>query len=78
MPAEGRLLAPMRILRLAAALSLIVALAAIATIVNGDAPAKSRALVAVAVLLGAVALLGMAGLALPYVRRKKDPDDPRS
>ena len=78
MPAISRLPTLVRVLRLAAALSLIVALAAIATIVDGDSPAKSRALVAAAITLGSLALLGLALAALPHVRRKKDLNDPRS
>lgn len=67
-----------RVLRLAAVLSLIIALAAVATIVNGDSVAKSRALVVVAIAIGAGALLGMALLALPIALQKKDKNDPRS
>ena len=78
MPGQVRLPATIRVLRLAAAMSLIIALAAIATIVNGDSPAKSRVLVAAAIGLGSLALLGMAVIALPHVRRKKEQNDPRS
>ena len=77
MPGQGRLPIPMRVLRVAAAMSLIVALAAVATIVNGDSPARSRALIAAAIMLGALALLGMALLALAYARRKKVQNDTR-
>ena len=75
MATQGRLPAMARLLRLAAALSLIVAIAGVATIVNGDSPAKSQALVAMAIALGSIALLGMALLA--YAFRQKDKNDPR-
>jgi len=77
MPVQGRLPTPMRILRLVAAMSLIVAVAAVATIVNGDPPARSRTLVAAAITLGFLALLGMALLIFAYARRKKVKNDPR-
>jgi hypothetical protein len=77
MPGQVRLPATIRVLRLAAAMSLVIALAAIATIVNGDSPAKSRVLVAAAIGLGSLALMGMALIALPHVRRKKEQNDPR-
>ena len=76
MASQGRLPAVVRILRLAAALSLILAVAGVATIVNGDSLVKSQALVAVAIALGSLALLGMALLA--YAFRQKDKNDPRS
>jgi hypothetical protein len=76
MPAQGRLAAVARLLRLLAAASLIVALAAIATIVNGDGAAKSRALILLSIMLGSLVLLGTALLAHAYIR--KDPNDPRS
>lgn len=77
MPAQGRLPPLLRAMRLTAALSIIVALAAIATIVNGDPAVKSQALIVAAILFGSVALLGMAIAVLPYIRRKKDKNDPR-
>ena len=78
MPASGRLSALVRALRLMAALSLVVALAADAAIVNGGTQAKCQALVAAAIILGCFALLGLALLALSYIPRKKDQNDPRS
>ena len=65
-----------RILRLVAALGVILALVAVATIVKGDAAERSQALVAFAMILGATALLGMAIVAWPY--RRKEKNDPRS
>jgi len=61
-----------------AALSLIIALAAVATIVNGDSAAKSQALVILAIGLGFCALLGMALSVVATIRRKKGCNDPRS
>ena len=78
MPAQGRHHAMLRLLRLMAALSLIIALAAVATIVNGDTTAKSQALVAVAIGMGSCALLGMALVAAAHFRRRKGWNDRRS
>ena len=61
-----------------AALSLIIALAAVATIVNGGSAANSQALVILAIGLGFCALLGMALSAVATIRRKKGCNDPRS
>jgi hypothetical protein len=78
MAAHGRTPSLLRVLRLMAALSLIVALAAVATIVNGDSAARSELLIAAAIILGSCALLGMALAALPFIRRKKEQNDARS
>lgn len=78
MPIQGRLPFLLRLLRLAAALSLIIALAAVATILNGDPVPGSQALVVVAIGLGSSALLGMALTALHYTRRKKEWNDRQS
>ena len=78
MPDQGRLPSLLRVLRLMAALSLIIALAAVATIVNGDPASKSQALVVIAIGLGSCALLGMALVAVTTIRRKKGWNDPRS
>jgi hypothetical protein len=77
MPARDRLHAILRLLRLTAALSLIAAVAAVIKIANGDSAASSQALLTASIVLGSVALLGMALLALSYVRRKKEQNDPR-
>lgn len=69
MLAHARLYARIRLLRLAAALSLIVALAGLI--------ARSRELVIAAIMLGGLALAGTAVAALPYLRRKKDSNDRR-
>jgi len=55
-----------------AALSVIIALVAIVTVVNGGLSAKSQTLIVAAIALGACALAGMAVLTLPYVHRRKD------
>ena len=78
MPAQGRLPSLFRLLRLMAGLSLLIALAAVATIVNGDSAAKSQVLVVVAISLSSCALLGMALAAVATIRRKKDWNDSRS
>ena len=78
MPVSGRFPTLLRVLRVMAVMSLVIALAAVATIVNGDSLAKSRGLVAAAIVLGSCALLGMALMARPFVRRKKEQNDPRS
>lgn len=67
-----------RALRLVAAFAIVVALAAVTTIIKGGPVARSQALVAAAIVLGASALVGMALAALPYVRRKKEQNDTRS
>ena len=72
--ARGR---SIRILRFIAALAIIVALAALVTIVQGEPAGRSHALVAAAIFLGAGALLGMTLVALPHAYRKKDKNDPR-
>ena len=75
MPANDRLPSAergFRILRLAAALSVIVAMVAVVTVVKGDLAGKSQALIAAAVVLGASALVGMAVLTLTYAYRRKD------
>jgi hypothetical protein len=77
MPLSTRHHALVRALRIMAVLSPIVALAAVATIMNGDSTAKSHALIAVSIMLGSSALLGLAVLALPHAYRKKDKHDPR-
>ena len=74
MPARDRLSAErgVRILRLAAALSVIIALMAVVTILKGDLAGKSQALIVAAIVLGACSLIGMAALTLPYAYRRKD------
>ena len=75
MPARERLSSAeryVRLLRLAAALSVIVALVAVVTVVKGDLAGKSQALIVAAVAIGACALVGMAVLTLPYAFRRKD------
>jgi len=75
MPANDRLPSAergFRILRLAAALSVIIALVAVVTVVKGDFAGKSQALIIAAIALGACALIGMAVLTLPYAFRRKD------
>ena len=72
--ARGR---SIRMLRLMAAFAIVVALAAVVTIMKGDPADRSKALVAAAIVLGASALLGMTLVALPYAHRKKDQNDPR-
>jgi hypothetical protein len=66
-----------RILRLTAALSVIIALVAVVTIVKGDDAGKSNTLIMVAIVLGACALVGMALLALPHAYSRKDQNDSR-
>ena len=78
MPVQGRLPSLFRLLRLMAALSLLIALAAVATIVNGDSAARSQVLVVLAIGLGSCALLGMALVAVATIRRKKGWNDTRS
>jgi len=80
MPAPDRLPSAergIRILRLTAALSVIIAVVAVVTIVKGDLAGKSQALIVAAIALGACALVGMAVLTLPYAYRRKDQNDPR-
>ena len=64
-------------MRLAAALSVLIALVALAAVARGDVAGRSHALIVVAVLLGGCALIGMAMMMLPYFHRQKDPNDPR-
>ncbi len=61
-----------RILRLAAAMSVLLALIALVAIVKGDLAGKGHALIVAAIALGACALVGMAILTLPYALRRKD------
>ena len=77
MPVSGRLPALVRAFRAMGLLSLITALVAVATILTGDSATNGPALIAVAIMLGSSALLGLAVLALPYAYRKKDKNDPR-
>ena len=56
-----------------AALSVIIALVAVVTILKGDQPGKGNTLIIIAIALGACALVGMAVLALPHAYRRKDP-----
>jgi hypothetical protein len=67
----------MRMLRLAAALSVLVALVALVTIAKGDLAGKGHSLIVVAAALGACALIGMAIVTLPFILRRKDRNDPR-
>ncbi len=66
-----------RLLRLAAALSVITAVIALVAIAKGDLAGKSHALIVAAVALGAIALIGMAMLTLRHVHGQKDKNDPR-
>ena len=66
-----------RILRLVAALSVIIALVAVVTILKGDQPGKGNTLIIIAIALGACALVGMAVLALPHAYPRKEKNDPR-
>ena len=80
MPARDRLPSTeriVRLLRLAAVLSVIIAGIALVTSARGDLAGKSHALIIVAVVLGAGALVGMAMLTLFYVHGQKDKNDPR-
>ena len=61
-----------RLLRLTAALSIIIAVVAVVAVVRGDLSCKSQALIVAAVVLGTCALVGMAVLTLPYAYRRKD------
>jgi membrane protein YdbS with pleckstrin-like domain len=75
MPARDRLPSAergVRLLRLTAALSVIVALVAVVTILKDDFAGKSQSLIVAAIALGAFALVGMAVLTLPYAYRRKD------
>lgn len=65
---------PVRILRLLGALAVIIALIAIVTIVKGGPAGRGEALVAVAIILGAIALLGTGLAAWTYI--KKETNDP--
>ena len=67
-----------RLVRLAAAMSVVIALVAVVTILKGDLEGRSTALIAVAITLGVCALAGMAVLAWPYIHRRKDKNDPRT
>ena len=64
-----------RILRLLGALAVIAALAGIVTVVKGGDAGRSQALVTAAIVLGAIALLGMGLAAWPYIKKEKN--DPR-
>lgn len=66
-----------RILRLVAAMSVIVALVAVVAILKGDQAGKGNMLIIVAIALGACALVGMAVLALPHAYPRKEKNDPR-
>lgn len=75
MPAPDRLPSAergIRILRLMAALSVILALIAVVTVVRGEPASKSNALIIVAIALGGCALVGMAILTLSHTYRRKE------
>ncbi|MDP9421944.1 MAG: hypothetical protein M3Q19_03775 [Pseudomonadota bacterium] len=55
---------------------MIIAMVAVVALVKGGSADRSQALIAVAIMFGAGALLGMALLAWPH--RQKDKNDPRS
>ena len=76
MPA--RLPAQVRALRLIGALGLLLAIAALAAILQGQPAATGRTLIAAAIAFGSTALLGMAAVALRHVSRKKEKNDDRS
>ena len=78
MPVPARLPAQVRALRLIGAIGLMVALAALAAVLNGQPAATSRTLIAAAIALGSTALLGMAAVALRHVSQKKEKNDHRS
>ena len=76
MTAPGRLAfvgRSVRILRLAAAVAVILALAAVVLIVKGDPAGRSQVLITAAVFLGGAALLGLALVAWPFKKEKNDP-----
>lgn len=77
MPVPVRLAAYIRVLRLMGALALLVGLVAVAAIVKGGPADRSLSLIALAIVLGMTALLGMALIALPLIPRKKETNDPR-
>ena len=80
MPAPSRLPSAksgIRMLRLAAAMSVVVALVAVVAIMKGDPAGKSHSLIVAAIALGAFALFGMAIVTLPYIHRQKDKNDSR-
>lgn len=66
-----------RILRLIAAVSVAVALVAVASIAKGGMTTGGQRLIIVAIALGACALVGMSMIILPYALRQKDKNDPR-
>ncbi len=63
-----------RVLRLLAGLSLIVAIVAVVMIVRGSSIAKSEALLAVAIILGGIALFGM-GLTVRALFSSKESEE---
>ena len=82
-PTRGRLL---RAMRLAALLAVIIALTAIVLALRGEDETKAEWLIATALGLGLAIMVGMALIALPYLRRptearpiyKKEKNDARS
>ena len=77
MPAPDHRPAAERHIRMIAALSVAVALVAVAAISKGGLAEAGQRLIIVAVALGASALVGMSLIALPYAIRRKDRNDPR-
>ena len=67
-----------RVLRLMAAGSVVIALVALISIAKGGLGPDGQKLIIVAVALGACALVGMATVAFPFAYRQKDKNDPRS
>lgn len=69
--------APMsvRILRLAGAVSIMAGLLAIAVAIGGGGSRDGSLLVAISILFGAGALLGLPFILLPFVNRRKDTHD---
>ncbi len=68
----------MRLFKLAAALSVLVALIAVIAVARGGPAWKSHLLILAAVALGGCALIGTAAMTLPYIYKQKDKHDPRS
>ena len=75
MPAPGRLAflgKSVRILRFLSVVAIIVAVAAVLSVLKGGSQDRGEALIAAAIFFSVIALLGLGLAAWPYIKKEKN------